>query len=365
MQLAVISQSARIYAHFAHQAGLNPDVVDAFADIDTRACANRWLQCSALMSGWNQADFKALINRLDAWQTDTLVVGSGFEQAPQQYAWLCAHYSVAGNLPQVVAQVKDPFWLADACTKLGIACPEVRSTAPASGRWLIKQQGGCGGGHVKDWLPGDIAAPHSYYQAWQAGISVGGLFVGNGEQCRLVGVHQLFTANGSYHYAGASRLNDESLETAMQGLADQLMQAVALKGIFSIDACWHAGELYLLEINPRLSASMRLYHGLPLMGAHLSGCRQQALPVFATPVYSASHRILYAGCRLDLSDMDIPEWVEDRSAGGVAEAGQPVCSLYAEGENRFEVQQQLLQQQEFLKKQWGTYVSERIQFFND
>lgn len=364
MQLAVISQSARIYAHFAHQAGLKPDVVDAFADVDTRAYAHRWLQCTALTSGWNTADFKTLVDNLETWQTDTLVIGSGFEQSLQQYAWLYKHYTLAGNAPQVVDQLKDPFWLAHTCASLGIAFPEVRQTAPDTGRWLVKQQGGCGGSHIKDWQVGMTVAHNDYYQAWQAGISVGALFVGNGEQCRLVGVHQLHEAVGSYAYAGASRLRDASLDAAMQALADCLMQAVALKGIFSIDARWYAGRLYLLEVNPRLSASMRLYDGLPLMQAHLAGCRQQALPAFQVPIYSASHRILYAGQRLDVSDLRMPDWLEDRPQGGMIEAGQPLCSVYAQGENMVEVQQQLLQQQEFLKKQWGTYVSERIQFFN-
>lgn len=365
MQLAVISQSARIYAHFAHQAGLNPDVVDAFADVDTLACANRWLQCNALTSGWNPADFQTLTDCLDTWQTDTLVIGSGFEHALPQYAWLYQHYTLAGNAPQVVDQLKDPFWLAHTCASLGIAFPEVRQAAPAAGRWLVKQQGGCGGGHIKDWQPGMVVPENAYYQAWQAGISVGALFVGNGEHCRLVGVHQLHEAVGNYAYAGASRLLDTSLDQAMQALADHLMQAVPLQGIFSVDARWYAGRLYLLEVNPRLSASMRLYAGVPLMQAHLAGCRQQALPVLNVPVYSASHRILYAGQRLDVSGLAMPDWLEDRPQGGIIEAGQPVCSLYAQGENMFEVQQQLLQQQEFLKKQWGTYVSERIQFFND
>ncbi|MDP8568651.1 ATP-grasp domain-containing protein [Methylophilus aquaticus] len=365
MQLAVVSQSARIYANFAHEAGLAPDVIDAFADIDTRACANRWLQCKALVSGWNPSDFRILIDRLDAWQTDTLVIGSGFEQALPQYAWLYQHYTLAGNTPQVMDQLKDPFWLAPICTNLGIASPEVRQTAPVSGRWLVKQRGGCGGGHIKDWQAGMMVAQHEYYQAWQAGISVGALFVGNGEHCRLVGVHQLHEALDSYAYAGASRLLDASLDQAMQALADCLMQAVALKGIFSIDARWHAGRLYLLEVNPRLSASMRLYVGLPLMQAHLAGCRQQALPILNVSIYSASHRILYAGQSVDVSGLRMPDWLEDRPNGGMIEAGQPVCSLYAQGENMFEVQQQLLQQQEFLKKLWGTYVSERIQFFND
>lgn len=365
MQLAVISQSARLYAHFAHAAGLYPAVVDAFLDADTRSMTDKCFQCDALLNGWNTQTLHALIDRLDAWDVDTLVIGSGFEHALGEYQVLYQRYTVAGNSPQVVQAAKDPFWLANICDELDIASPTVEKTPPTSGRWLIKQQGGCGGGHVHDWQSGMAVPQDAYFQAWQPGLTVGGLFVANGSSCRLIGVHQCHQATGSYHYAGATRYFDTQLEEAMQVLAERLMTRMPLQGMFSIDACWHAGTLYLLEINPRVSASMRLYAGLPLMQAHLAGCLHQPLPVFDVPVHCASHRVLYAKQSVDPRHLEMPEWVEDRPAGGVVEAGQPLCSLYAQGENKFEVQQQLLQQQEFLKKQWGTYVSNRIQFFND
>lgn len=369
-KIAVISQSARLYAHFVHLAGHQALSVDAFADVDTLQLCADYFQCDALMNGWNQEAFVTLIKRLDQWQADTLIIGSGFEHTPERYAMLYERYPLAGNAPALVSNVKDPFYVAEVCQRLGVLFPEVRKVAPAEAgekhlqRWLMKQLGGCGGGHICFWQDDTLVDAQHYLQRWQPGLAIGGLCVGNGEAYQLIGVHQLYQAQNSFCYAGVSRLQDEKLLIAMQQLVARLYTAFPLKGIFSVDALWHQEALQLLEINPRLSASMRLYDSLPLIEWHLSGCEGWPLSQIVLPAYCASHRILYAKQPIDAAMLSLPEWVEDRTSEGVIAAGQPVCSLYAQGNTEHDVQQELLHQQTLLKKQWGPYVSKRIQFIH-
>ncbi len=362
MKLAVISQSARIYAHFAHQAGYQVCAVDGFADTDLFASAAEVLHWPPIVNGWKQTDLDVLINTLDGWQADTLVLGSGFEHDPAAYAMLYDRYPVAGNPPAWMTAVKQPDWLAQACRQAGVMTPEVSETAPtptSNQRWLIKQRGGCGGRHIRDWQPGVTSDANSYYQAWQQGVSVGGLCIGNGNDCRLIGVHRLH--QHGYAYAGATSWHDQALTQAMHTLLAKLYAHMPLLGLFSLDARWHQGQLYLLEVNPRLSASMRIYAELPLMQAHLSACQGQPLEYMVVPNRVASHRIVYTRQAMPVSALDMPIWLEDRPSGAKVEAGAPLCSVYACAEVEDVLQQQLRYQFAYLKEQWGSYVSEYIE----
>jgi predicted ATP-grasp superfamily ATP-dependent carboligase len=70
------------------------------------------------------------------------------------------------------------------------------------------------------------------------------------------------------------------LGTALQGLADRLVQAFGLQGLCGIDFLRQGDELLVLEVNPRPPASLQLY-GLDggLMAAHLEACLHGRLPV--------------------------------------------------------------------------------------
>lgn len=362
MRLAVVSQSARMYAHFAHQAGYQVYAVDGFADTDLFASAAEVLHWPPIVNGWKQADLDVLIDTLDRWQADTLVLGSGFEQDHAVYAMLFERYPVAGNTPAWMAAVKQPDWLVQACRQAGVLTPVVSEIEPppdTKQRWLIKQKGGCGGSHIRDWQPGAASDANSYYQAWQPGVSVGGLCIGNGRDCRLIGVHRLH--QHGYAYAGVTTWPDQALKQAMQALLTALYAHMPLLGLFSMDARWYQGQLFLLEVNPRLSASMRIYPDLPLMQAHLSACQGQPIVDMVVPNRVASHRIVYTRQAMPVSRLDMPTWIEDRPSGVVVDAGAPLCSVYACAEHENLLQQQLLYQYRYLKEQWGSYVSEYIQ----
>ncbi len=363
MRLAILSQSARLYAELAQREGFEVLAIDAFADTDTREAAHAVWPFPALVGQLIPEDIGALMDTLDQWQPDGVLIGSGFEANIECYAQLHQRYCVLGNTPETVQRIKQPEWLQAYCAAHDVLSPEIRLQAPLQGQWLYKQAGQCGGSHVRKWSEADSTSDGGYWQALQAGQAVGALFVVNEQAVTLIGVHALQQHSGQYTYAGATRLHDVQLVKAMQHLLQALVPDSGLTGINSLDAMWQNGQLHVLEINPRLSASMRLYADLPLIKAHIASCQNKTMPALPLNDQYASHCIAYARQALNTASLDFPDWVEDRPYGHMTiAAGQPVCSLYAEGRSANEVQQQLQHKKTRLEKLWGTYVCEHIEF---
>lgn len=362
MRLAILSHSARIYSQIAQQEGWCVLAVDAFADSDTRQAAQVVYRWPGLYEQDASDALTALFNVLDAYQPDAVLVGSGFEANQAAYAALFARYTVAGNTPDTVDRVKHPQWLKACCDTQGVQSPFIAESKPAAGRWLYKQAGQCGGSHVQDWQTVSHVDASGYWQAFQPGQAVGILFAAQGQAATLIGVHALKQHVNSFAYAGATRLHEATLYAAANALLQALVPALGLVGINSIDAMWHEGRLHVIEVNPRLSASMRLYRHLPLIQMHMASCQQQVMPLLQPQTMHASHCIAYARQEIDLSQFSLPDWLEDRPSGGVIAAGQPVCSLYAEGHSDSEVLQALQDRKTRLETLWGTYVCDNIEF---
>lgn len=362
MRLAIVSQSARIYAEMARREGFEVLAVDAFADTDTRLAAHEVWQLPNLCRRLTAEDVSTLLSKLDVWQPEFVLVGSGFEADIEGYETLYQRFRVLGNLPSVIRQVKNPHWLQTYLTANGIRSPEITDQIPREGDWLYKQAGQCGGSHIQDWQAEVSATENGYWQAFQAGQAIGALFVVSRQKVTLIGVHALKKRPGTYTYAGASRVHDHQLIEAMQSLLETLVTDLGLVGINSLDAIWFDNELHVLEINPRLSASMRLYTELPLIQAHIDSCQGKAIPALQLNNARASHCIFYARQEIEVEQLNPPDWVEDRPGHGTIAAGQPLCSLYAEGRSSREVQQILQDKKTQLEKLWGTYVCEHIEF---
>lgn len=361
MRLAILSQSARIYSQMAQHEGFEVLAVDAFADADTRQAAQLVYQWPGLCEQKADHEMAKLFEVLDGFQPDVMLVGSGFEADHTAYAALFERYVLLGNPPETVSRVKDPQWLKAFCDAHDVESPVITMQKPNSGRWLSKQTGQCGGHHVVEGQEKN-AGQSTYWQALQPGQAVGILFVAQAGRFTLIAVHRLKQHVGSYAYAGATRLHDETLSLAANRLLESLLPDMDLIGINSIDAIWQAGVLHVIEVNPRLSASMRLYTHLPLIQAHIASCRHQALPAWQPRAMHASHCIMYARQEIDLNQLEFPDWLEDRPRGGNVAAGQPICSLYAGGHSDSEVLQALQDKKTRLEKLWGTYVCEHIEF---
>lgn len=358
----MLSQSARIYSQIAQQEGFSVLAVDSFADADTRQAAQQVYRWSGLCEQDADDHLDALFEVLDAFAPDAVLVGSGFEANQAGYAALFARYTLLGNTPETVSRVKHPPWLKACCDAHQVPSPPIAETRPSTGQWLYKQAGQCGGHHVQHWQSVTDTVADGYWQAFQPGQAVGLLFLAHGRTVTLIGVHALRQHADGYAYAGATRLHDDALYRAASKLLQTLVPSLGLVGINSIDAIWHAHVLHVIEVNPRLSASMRLYADLPLIQAHIACCQRKGLPLLSPPATYASYCIVYARQEIEISQLTFPDWLEDRPSGGTIAAGQPICSLYAEGDSDQEVLLALRDKKTRLETLWGTYVCNRIEF---
>lgn len=365
MRLAILSLSARVYTQMARHEGHVVLAIDAYGDQDTRRAAHQYYACPSL-GQLDETTFSQLLTVLAQAQPEAVLIGGGFEHQIAYYQRLCQRFKVLGNSPETYRVLKDPLALQRVCLHAQLPTPAISLQPPPEQGWLQKHTGGCGGAHVAWHVPGGQAQPHSqlprYYQRFQPGVVVGGVLLGDGKQQHLLGVHRLYQRANGFAYAGARICQDAAIRTAMQHLVARLSPHVGLLGLSSIDAVWDQQQLHVLEINPRLSASLRLYADADLISRHLHACMQQpdtdVMPVSGP----ACHLVLYAKQALHVADWPWPVWLEDVPSVAVIEAGQPLCSLFAAGESEQAVNAALSDKINNLKRLWGTTNVNNIEY---
>jgi predicted ATP-grasp superfamily ATP-dependent carboligase len=132
--------------------------------------------------------------------------------------------------------------------------------------------------------------------------------------------------------------------------ADALTAAAGLRGLFGVDFLLDGRTPWIVEINPRYTASVEILEDAlraPLLRWHEAACVTGALPpaiAFHTSRVSAKW-IVYADRTLhieaDVFDApppflpadELPSVADIPCAGTVIPAGQPLCTLLARGES--------------------------------
>jgi len=157
----------------------------------------------------------------------------------------------------------------------------------------------------------------------------------------VIGFNEQWTAGiaqcAPFCYGGA--VSGIALPAALQAriatLLGRLTRATGLVGLNGLDFILDAGgEPYVLEMNPRPTATIDLYEAefaQGLLALHLRACRGE-LPEIRQAQRSRAHAIVYAAQALRVpARMRWPQWCTDIPEGGsLVPAGAPVCSVHAE-----------------------------------
>ena len=343
----------------AVQAGFKVSAIDGFADSQTQAMANLIKLAPFDNDGFQAAALLAIIDTLDTGRYIGFVYGSGFEAQPALLAEVAKRIPLLGNLPATLASVKSPRIFFSACAKLGVAHPQTwthgDASLPLDG--LVKAVGASGGSHVQPYSNGKVMLDKQHYaQQKLQGLPVSVLFLAHAQQVALVGFNELMLAPTEalpYRYGGAvSQINlTASEQEQLLKAAQQLTAEFSLLGLNSLDAVLQDGVAYVLEINPRLSASVGLYATadgeMHLLAMHVAACKQAyAMPSsLAVKSGSVAHAVIYSALALSIpADFAWPEWVEDcpspQSSVQIL-AGQPICTVLATAD-KAEAAKQLL-----------------------
>jgi len=339
--LLLVSASGRALAQSAARCGMRAVVLDLFNDMDVREVASS-SRCVAGRSGKFDGA-KLLAAAADLCPPETcagFVYGSGLEGRPRLLERLARGRQLFGNPASTVALVKDPRRFFPLLDSLGIPHPEVRLDPPDDvSRWLVKRIGGAGGGHVRPARSRHRARPFRYFQALQAGRTLSALFAADGRRAQLIGFNEQWSAfarsTSPYCYGGAVShpALPASVCQSVTAMLDHLVGATKLVGLNGLDFIL-AGEVpWVLEVNPRPTATIDLHDADVeggLLALHLRACRGELVRI-PRSVGSRAHAIVYADRPVRVpAGMAWPDWSTDIPAGGsLIRTGAPVCSVHA------------------------------------
>ena len=294
------------------------------------------------------------IDQLDKRQFIGCLYGSGFEAQPELLQKIAEVIPLIGNHAQTVAAVKSVSQFFSALRSLNINHPEVVDVLPEccisnqADVFLKKLSGGCGGSHISKVSTYDQALlANEYYQRHIAGRSVSILFIADRSEIEVVGFNEQWVSpcdKSPFRYGGAAS-HVELLPDVKNQLIDaakKLTVMFGLLGLNSLDAIVQNTTVYVLEVNPRLSATVDLYDkaGEHLIDRHVKVCLTQCGLNQAVPMHhndserSKAHAVAYAPFDMKITaSSDWPDWAVDTPGhqDGIIKlvSGAPVCTVIA------------------------------------
>ena len=371
--ILIVANSARMLAQAAKNAGFKPLVIDLFADMDTQGYAE---DCRQVKSLAEQDLAPAVDYFVERYAVSKVIYGSGFEGYPESLYYLNSRLVVLGNHPDAFARQLDKQVFFSTLDQLNIPHPEVVFSAPVdcSDDWLLKPMQGQGGAGIKRYHAGDIADNSIYWQRFQAGTPHSALFLADGQQLQVIGFNsqwsvrlsetQEFVFSGVINSCDLSDMHKAEITVWLK----QMVPVFGLKGLNSLDFIHKDGCSYVLEINPRPSASMQLYDQ-DLLGRHIQACVEgQSVgrnSVVCLAAWQGYHSVQYAikpllrptGYQIVYAEHDLvipdqfewPDWCMDLpKSGDMCRVEQPICSIIAHQKNSRSVVEQLRTKQQLI-----------------
>ncbi len=342
----IAALSGRPLAAAARRAGLVPLVVDAFGDDDTRAYAGAQ-HCieSATRTGFRQRPLLAVLEGLQreaAQPVIGLVLGSGFEHAPELVSELAERYPLIGNGAEAIARSNDPATFFPLLEKLGIPHPETCLGAPHdTAGWLCKRTGGSGGAHITRCTRKTTARRGRYFQRHIEGAALSVLAIAEHGRVHVAGLSRQWctdTEPKPFRYGGAAGPFSPggNIDAGMYAAVEAVSRALGLVGLVSFDFILADGVTYLLDVNPRPSATLDIFDDASgaLFLAHIAACAGENAALPAAPVAGArAAAILYADQGpLTINRLSWPSWVADRPRPGTRiPSARPIATAFGAG----------------------------------
>ncbi|MBS0205887.1 MAG: ATP-grasp domain-containing protein [Planctomycetes bacterium] len=351
-RVLIVGGSTRAAAWSAVRAGYQPVCADLFADLDTR-------QIAEIVPVRDYPD--SLPDDVAEIRSDGWFYTGALENRPDLIEKLespgASYGPLWGTSAAALRRIRDPFWLAETLQRAGGPAVAVRRSVdlpPADGTWLRKPMASAGGRAITVWTGEpqivDEVEP-AYFQRRCPGQSLSALFCPKHDGVKFLGLtEQLIAATGSqapgsFSYCGSIGPwcgANPGLVRQLELQAELLMIKAGLRGPFGIDFLLDRGTAWIVEVNPRYTASVETLE--------LSAC--QSL-LAADPVPDSALRqtrfvakqILYAEDSVrapdlrihrNLSPWDVPIVADIPVPGSQIQAAWPICTVLADGATREE-----------------------------
>jgi len=355
----IIANSGRMLAQAAKNVGLKPLVIDIFADIDTRQYAYAFQQVTSL----SEQDLIPVIDHfIGIYGVESVIYGSGFEYYPHSLNYLSKRLLVLGNSSDTFCNLQNKPYFFSSLDKLSLPYPDVRFMPPNDLRkWLVKPMQGQGGLGIKRYILKESTESADYWQRFQEGTQHSVLFLATEKEVQVIGFNTQWSISLSpsqeFMFSGvmnSSELpNNQKLRIA--GWLKKLVSLFSLRGLNSLDFIQDGDKSFILEVNPRPSASMQLYNDSLLM-SHIKACQGELIDCYPLKGYSG-YQIVYATEDVTIPDgFEWPEgYVDLPECGVTCRTGQPICSIITHQKQASSVMNELQIKQLNLLKGFNTH----------
>jgi predicted ATP-grasp superfamily ATP-dependent carboligase len=343
--VAIVGASVRAAAQSALRAGFDVVAADMFADEDLRRL------CPATRIADYPEGLVAWLRSVDA---DAWFYTGALENHPDLIDELARIKPLWGNAGRAIQSVRDHAQLCKALTRAGLGFPKTCSSAaglPLDGSWLCKTHRGSSGSGV--WVLDGAAAldrTGSEGAEFQRRLDLGSgkpasviYFFGEGD-ARTLGVTQQIigcplTGAAPFQYAGSLGPLRVASHVAEQldALRDLLVETFQLCGVVGVDLWIDDERAWVLEVNPRYTASVELLEratGVPAFGL-IKDCVETdstvgKLILFAKREVTVSAS--FSNWALAQSAQEPwPALADIPAAGEAIPSGAPVLTLFAKG----------------------------------
>ena len=274
-----------------------------------------------------------------------MVLGAGCEQYADRIQQVKGWALCSSDLT-CLSSINHPKEFFESLKKLDIFFPEVCfSDVPSTNDWLFKRSSTCGGIGISREKPSNQKGTGGYWQRELKGQSLSVLCISDGQDHKIIGINQQFSHSCfeglPYLYEGAlaNALISEKNRIKISSYIEKFISCFNIIGVFSMDMIVDENNVFVLEINPRISASYELYErlnpGLNLVDAHIRVCEGERLSNIQISNLNVSHcgyLIIFAESNLVVPmSINWPSWVKDRpESNRRISVGNPVCSVYVE-----------------------------------
>lgn len=377
----LVGASVRALMESAAASGHKVTGIDFFGDMDTLRCG----RAISLEDLGQEQTVKNLFKASREIPCSGFVYASGPENTPEELEFWENHGLLRGNEGAVLRKVRNPWKLQQCLGVIDVQMPPFYSIgewekSARTGRWLLKalNRGSCHGiielPEVTSSIPGFSSGLNQFspriIQRYVEGVSASATFLANGLDAvvlgtsrQLIGREQGNKGGKLFSYEGnivpldvRGTVDYNYFSIKIKDIAKSLTLCFGLKGINTVDFILNSEGIWILEVNPRWSASVELiekYLGVSLFNHHLRGCIGKELPQLKKTNLAGTDRakgnkeqkrfigkkIVFAERTLLIGDFkekgfrylyeqgvrDIP-----RSNTEIGK-GQPLCTVLAEG----------------------------------
>ena len=386
MPVLIVGVSTRAIAESALQGGHEVVTLDYFGDRDQRELVENY----SLLRDFKRAfSARALIEASRYLKFDSVAYIANLENYPETIQRLTRRGYLLGNSPDILHQVRDWRKLRQICREERIPCAITlltgeRNKAAPDFRWLLKPVRS-GGGHGIHFWSGELLDGAHVLQRYIAGRSASVAFAADGKNSvvmglseQLIGLAELgvreFVWCGNLLPLRLGPTNRSAFLEIVKAMAARLTRRFGLRGVNGFDLVVAddadgCPRPFLVEVNPRYTASMELVeraYGLNIFSVHLEALAG-TLPDFSLAQQTAGP-YLGKGIVFARQALTVPETIGGVDCGrrdipfpgDRIKAGQPVCTVFAEGDGRNSCLDNLLASARAVRGEVGDVVEEQL-----